>query len=323
MSQTREVAQGLLCTQEELDEMCRTGVELMHEAIDSGDTARTAEMFMKIQNARIDLIDLFANWSGATLAYVLEHHGEQAMIAAFDPEEWLELGLDTNPTRELIELGKQVTRDPDAGAERLVAALRDDGPPSAKAYWAEVERATLALHDYRLDWSTSILSQAYRNHGLDGLNGALLHAGEQEWWQGRMVGDLADDPVTRIQNWSFFLGVGNFGTVSVSEDAERFSIHHAVCGTCGRQELAGRYEAPWNFPRVTEIAPEVNFGDPNYTIYRAHLPVWHFVTPHNKGMPPWPAIDCSGIPGRCWFNIYKDPARTPARYGEKIAAGAS
>ena len=30
---------ALLCTQEELDEMCRNGTELVHEAIDSGDPA--------------------------------------------------------------------------------------------------------------------------------------------------------------------------------------------------------------------------------------------------------------------------------------------
>ena len=29
---------------------------------------------------------------------------------------------------------------------------------------------------------------------------------------------------------------------------------------------------------------------------------------------PWPAINCSGVPGRCWFTIYKDPHDTPEHY---------
>ena len=137
-----------------------------------------------------------------------------------------------------------------------------------------------------------------------------------------MTADLQLSPVQRITQWSFFLGVGNFGQISVTEQDDCFVIHHQVCGSCARQELRGRHEAPWSLARVSEAVPTLNFGIEDFTIYRTHLAAWHFVMPTRQGMPPWPAVDCSGVPGRCWFTIYKDPTQTPDRYYEMIGAPA-
>ena len=68
---------------------------------------------------------------------------------------------------------------------------------------------------------------------------------------------------------------------------------------------------------MTEEIPGLNFGIPIYSVYRTHLAVWHYVMPIRDVGHPWPAIDCSGVPGRCWFTVYKDPHDTPARYYEK------
>jgi hypothetical protein len=308
-----------LCTQAQLDEMCRTGIELMHEAIDSGDGDRAAGTYARIEEARNGLSDVMGRWTASTLAYVFERNGEDAIVGALQPELWLELGLDFRPTPDEVALGRAVFEGTAGVAERMRELVAAGDRRAAKQLWGEVEDATLKMHDYRIDWLTAVISHVYRTYGVDGLSGALLHTARADWWHSRMVDDLASvaDPVARITNWSFFLGVGNFGTVSVTEQDDAFVIHHQVCGSCGRQELRNRHEQPWSFPRVSEPVPEVNFGNSNYTVYRAHLPVFHFVMPIPEVGHPWPAINCSGVPGRCWFTIYKNPHDTPAEYYER------
>ena len=305
-------------TQTQLDEMCRNGVELIQEAVDQGDPEHARDVVLRVQTARNGLADLFPSWSAATLSYVRETHGEDAMARAMNADRWLAIGLSAPLSLEEVRLAEEIFADAAVAADHVAMLVRDGRRAEAKSYWDTVEAATSKLHDYRIDWSTEILSHVYREYGAEGVEGALAHAAAQPWWADRMPGDLPKDPATRITEWSFFLGVGNFGTVSVAEEDDRFIIHHQVCGSCGKQELRGRYEAPWSLARVEEPLAILNFGIAGYTVYRAHLAAWHYVMPTGKGFAPWPAIDCSGVPGRCWFIIYKDPAATPENYFEKI-----
>jgi hypothetical protein len=302
--------------------MCRTGIELVQEAIDSGDPARAADTASKVQVARAGLAELFTNWVAASLSYVHEEHGEDAMAAALDPEQWLALGISLTASVDEVLRARELFTSPEKAGDRIGELVATGDGAGARAYWDEVEAATLKLHDYRIDWASELLSHVYRTYGSDGLAGALAHAAARPWWRDRMTADLAMDPVERITQWSFFLGVGNFGVISVSESDEYFAIHHQVCGSCGRQELRRRHDPPWSLARVTEPVPTLNFGIKDYTVYRTHLAAWHFVMPAKEGMAPWPAIDCSGVPGRCWFTIYKNPSRTPARYYDSIGVPA-
>ncbi|MEZ5076770.1 MAG: hypothetical protein R2725_04945 [Solirubrobacterales bacterium] len=307
---------ALLCTQEELDEMCRNGTELVHEAIDTLDPALAKAEYLRISEARAGLVELMIEWTATTIQHVLETHGEAAMTRCFQPDFWLEIGQRTGLDAESTALARQVFADPTPSAARIEELVRAGDTAAAKRLWAEIDAATRRLHDYRIDWLSAVISHVYEAHGAEGLYGAMLCCAEAEWWHGRMEADLAelDDPVGRVRNWTFFLGVGNWGTVSVSETEEAFVIHHQVCGSCGSQELRGCLEEPLSLPRVTESIPSLNFGNPLYSAYRTHLAVWHFVMPVRDAGHPWPAIDCRGVPGRCWFHIYKDPHDTPQRF---------
>lgn len=305
-------------TQTQLDELCRNGVELVQEAIDQGDPVNTRDVVLRVQTARNALADLFPNWSAATLSYICATHGEDAMARAMNADRWLAIGLSAPLSLEEVRLAEEILASAEVPAEHVAVLVREGKRAEAKHYWDTVEAATSKLHDYRIDWAAELLSHVYREYGATGVEGALAHAAARPWWADRMTSDLAQDPATRITEWSFFLGVGNFGTISVTEEDDCFIIHHQVCGSCGKQELRGRHEEPWSMARVGEPIPTLNFGIAGYTVYRAHLAAWHYVMPTSKGFAPWPAIDCSGVPGRCWFTIYKDPAATPERYFEKI-----
>jgi hypothetical protein len=313
------VPEGLLCSQAELDEMCRNGTELVHEAIDTGDPDHVRETYARITEARAGLVALMNDWSASLLEHLVVEHGQPGMRAALDADQWLEIGQRTGLDLPATVLARAEFAGTGDVADRLHALVLDGRPGPAKGLWAEVDAATLKLHDYRIDWVTSIMTHIYRAHGVEEFNAAQLRCARAEWWHGRMVGDreILSDPVQRIRNWSFFLGVGNWGTVSVHETADAFTIHHQVCGSCGRQELRGCHEEPLSFARVTEPVPGLNFSNPDYTIYRTHLAAWHFVMPIGEVGHPWPAINCSGVPGRCWFTIYKDPMDTPGWYYEQ------
>jgi len=308
-----------LCTQSQLDMMCRTGTELVHEAIDSRDANQVHATYARIIEARSGLVDLMNDWVATTLQWIREEQGEEKVAAALEADLWLELGLRTGLSLEQTTMAKLVFSGDTSGENEIAALAASGDTAGAKELWDAIDAATQKIHDYRIDWLTSVISHVYRTFGADGLSGAMLKCAYADWWRDRMPADLADidDPVARITNWSFFLGVGNWGTVSVTETDDAFVIHHQVCGSCGRQELRGCHEAPVNFPRVTEPIPGLNFNDPNYTIYRTHLAVWHFVMPITEAGHPWPAINCEGIPGKCWFTIYKNPHDTPGWYYER------
>jgi hypothetical protein len=306
---------ALLCTREELDGMCRNGTELVHEAIDSGDPGAARGEFERIFEARAGLVDLMVDWTSTAIRWVLDAHGPDEMARCFEPDLWLEIGLRAGvDSAEKAALARAVFAGEDEAAERFGALLDAGDIAGAKGFFAEVDAACLALHDYRIDWLSAVLNGIYRRHGAEGLAAAQLACANEDWWHDRMVGDLAmlGEPVERARNWSFFLGVGNWGTVSLTETEEAFVLHHQVCGSCGRQDLRGCFDEPLAFPRVTEEVPGLNFGNPRYGTYRTHLAVFHFVMPIGEVGHPWPDIDCRGVPGRCWFTIYKDPHDTPA-----------
>ena len=308
-----------LATQAELDVLCRTGTELVHEAIDSGDTAIAEACARRVVEARVGLVGLMNEWVGSSISYVRDTYGEAAVVPILDADLWLEVGLRLGISLDEAVLAKEIFAGSSAAVDRLAALAGGGDLGDAKRLWDEIDQAMLKLHDFRIDWLTAVISHIYKRHGADGLYGAMLRAAEADWWRSRMEADLArvDDPLGRATDWAFFLGVGNWGTVSMTEHDDRFVIHHQVCGSCGRQELRSVHEPPLSFARVTEEIPGLNFGNPRYTVYRTHLAVWHFVLPIREKGHPWPAIDCSGVPGRCWFTLYKDPLATPEPYYER------
>jgi hypothetical protein len=61
-----------------------------------------------------------------------------------------------------------------------------------------------------------------------------------------MMEDVTHDPVTRLREWTRLLAVGNFATLAIEEDDEKFVIAQRPCGSRGRQDDHNRGELPWN-----------------------------------------------------------------------------
>jgi len=130
-----------------------------------------------------------------------------------------------------------------------------------------------------------------------------------------MMEDITHDPKERIRSWISLL-LGNFATIRVEEDDEKFTIFQDPCGSCGRQIRDGCYKPPINLAVVKEKHP-ITFNSGNVTVYQAHLAVMHTIMPIEWIGAPWPAIVCptGATGGPCRIFMYKNPrAAAPEHY---------
>jgi hypothetical protein len=170
------------------------------------------------------------------------------------------------------------------------------------------------LHDFYREWVTSLLSHIYREYGVEELNKCLRYSSERGWmpW---MMEDITHDVKTRLRDWTRLLAVGNFATIKIEEDDEKFVITQDPCGSCGRQHRDGCYEPPWNLAMVKE-KHQITFNVGDVTAYRTHIAVMHTIMPIERIGAPWPAIQCSHDKTRtCRIFLYKNPRQAaPEHY---------
>ena len=128
-----------------------------------------------------------------------------------------------------------------------------------------------------------------------------------------MPDDIARDPETRIRTWAGMLQ-GNFATVRVEEDDDKFVITQDPCGSCGRQLAAGRHPGPFDHATVAEVHP-ITFDRGDVPVYRTHVAVMHFLVPEARIGVPWPVVACprGTVAAPCRIHLYKDPLDPAAR----------
>jgi hypothetical protein len=193
-------------------------------------------------------------------------------------------------------------------------AARDlDG---ARRFFAEVETGARDLHDFYRDYVSTLLSNVYRRYGVDVLAECLRASSEKDWmpW---MLTEVDTPPRERLIAWAELLGVGNFATIRIEEQADRFVMIQDPCGSCGRQHLGGRYDPPWNLATIVE-PHATTYGTGGCTAYRAHIPMMHYVMPLERIGAPWPLIQCPrSKEGQCKVTLFKDTRQpvAPAEAG--------
>jgi hypothetical protein len=151
-----------------------------------------------------------------------------------------------------------------------------------------------------------LLSHVYRTGGIDALHDSLRDTGEHlllSW----MPHDVAQSPAKRIRSWAKMIK-GNFASIQIAEDDEKFVITQNPCGTCGRQILERGYPGPLDLAVVTED-DELTFGHGGIPIYRTHISVLHVELPEERRGTPWPVVRCPAGLGAapCRIFLFKDP----------------
>jgi hypothetical protein len=273
-----------------LAELSRDPTEAARRALEKGDHDAAAEIAARAQRAWARGIEGFRVWIVHTLAFIADRFGAEAAGAA--------LGALTNA---------MTTRPP--WPDETLAANATEGLLGELSH---ARRRARAEHDQWLDAVCVVLSHVYREHGIDALAQAIEYVGDETLlaWMPR---DIVRDPATRVESWASMLH-GNFATIRVEEDDERFTITQDPCGSCGRQIEAGRHPGPLDLATVTEVHP-ITFERGDVPVYRTHVAVMHFLVPEARIGVPWPVVACPrGLDaGPCRILLYKDPLDPAAR----------
>jgi len=304
-----------LFTRAELDRLCQPGANRIVDALGSGNGERTKEIFRDVHAAYREFHEIYHAWVATIFEFLFEKHGHEAVTKAIGLDGALAaacgLGLDAEKSRTMDEgLGR---------FEALVDAGDLDG---AKRLAAEHAAAARDRHDWYRDWVSSLLSHVYRTHGVDGLERCLRYSSEKGWmpW---MMEDVTHDPATRLREWTRLLAVGNFATLTIEEDDEKFVIVQQPCGSCGRQDDHNRGQPPWNLAVVEERHP-ITFCEGDVSAYRTHIAVMHTIMPIERIGTAWPAIRCPKKRGDpCTIVFYKDSRRVDPVDYERVGKSPS
>jgi hypothetical protein len=115
-----------------------------------------------------------------------------------------------------------------------------------------------------------------------------------------------------------FLIKQHMGKLVVREDAEKFTLEQAPCGSGGRLRLAGAYEGTDGLPFVEESGT-LTFGEARLPVYCSHCPVWNGVAPLRWfGRPHWVFENASRADGSCTLHVYKRRDGVPRDYVRRL-----
>ncbi len=300
-----------LFTQEELDALCRPPREQMEEALRGGDPQAAKKKYAELEDAFLAFHEIYYHWVATIQEFLYEHYGHEGLAKAVPLSEVLVRALKLKPTvGELLNCSRP--------AKERMAALIDAGNlEEARSLYAYMEKGFRDLHDLYREWTSLLLSHVYREYGLEALEECLRFSSEKRWmpW---MMEDIGQDPRERLRSWVRLL-LGNFATLRVEEDEEKFTIFQNPCGSCGRQILDGCYGPPLNLAIVQEKHP-ITFNQGGVTVYRAHLAVMHTIMPIERIGAPWPVILCpEGTQGApCQILLYKNPRTAAPEHYERV-----
>jgi len=293
-----------LFTQAELDALCRSPQEQMAVALASGDKEATKRKYAELEDAFLGFHDIYHHWVATIQEFIYERYGHDALAKAAP------LGAVLAETLKLDMSVGEVLNCSKSAKERMAALIETGTADEVKKLYTYLEKGFQDLHDLYREWVSLLLSHVYREYGVEALEQCLRFSSEKRWmpW---MLEDITHDAKERVCSWISLL-LGNFATIRVEEDDEKFTIFQDPCGSCGRQIRAGCYKPPLNLSVVQEKHP-ITLNSGEVTVYQAHLAVMHTIMPIERIGAPWPAIVCPGgaSDGPCRIFMYKNP-RTAA-----------
>lgn len=167
----------------------------------------------------------------------------------------------------------------------------------------------LPLHDRFVRFMADSMAFALKHGGDDGLMRFQMETAEGQKagfdkWEEMSAADFAQV--------SAFLLKLHMGQVTVTEDAERFTLAQSLCGSGGRLRTMGAYEGPGALPFVERAGP-LTFGQPRLPVYCSHCPVWNGVaTLKWYGRVHWLFENAARADGSCTAHIYKRKEDQPA-----------
>jgi hypothetical protein len=264
--------------------------------------------------AAVDVADLVRRFR-ADMAALMASAWEAAAVAPDGPAG---LEAEIERTRRVLVAGEERFEQEQSklGAE-VVRAIDSGDAAGARALLDRKERHQyLPLHDRLVRFMAESFAWVLRRFGPDELlrfhmaTAEGQRAGFEKWE--RM-------PPAEFAWTTAFLLKQHMGEVTVREDAERFTIEQAPCGSGGRLKHMGAYDGPGALPFVEEPGP-LTFGQPRLAVYCSHCPIWNgTATLEWFGRPHWVFENPSRAEGSCTVHIYKRRDGAPEAYARTVA----
>jgi hypothetical protein len=188
-------------------------------------------------------------------------------------------------------------------AESVERALEaGDVGEALRALEEKVSRQFLPMHDALIRFFAESMALVQRNGGPDELLRFHLAAAD-----GQRAGIDAWEalPVAEFARVFAFLLKQHMGQLEVREEADRFVLDQALCGSGGRLIASGAYVGPAALP-MTENSPALTAGRPEFPVYCTHCPGWNAVAPQQwYGHPHVEYADPARPDGGCTLHILK------------------
>lgn len=226
---------------------------------------------------------------------------------------------ETAPAAALLAAGEaRFEREQQRLADQVVAALDAGDAARARALLDEKEQDQyLPLHDRLIRFMAETFAWVLRRAGPAAL--ARFHLATAEGQRAGFERWEALAPEAFAWTTAFLLKQ-HMGRVEVREDAERFTLVQAPCGSGGRLRLGGAYAGPDALPFV-ETPGALTFGQPRLPVYCSHCPIWNGVaTLRWFGRPHWVFEDAARADGGCTLHVYKRRDGAPAAYRRLLEA---
>jgi len=202
--------------------------------------------------------------------------------------------------------------------ERVLEAIDAGDRDKAKQLATRMYNEFLGMHDLYRNWTTALLSEIGRRYG-DQVLEQLMDAGVAAWWL-PIREKLPQGPDALAQRVKMFVAGlrGHLQPLHVEEDDEKVVIQMRPCGSGGRLVLEGRYEGPDAFLTI-EKPQRMTYHRPDFPVYCAHEASMELADIEKHGAP-FVVVEPAERLGKehCSFIIYKDPAKVPAKYYERL-----
>jgi hypothetical protein len=202
--------------------------------------------------------------------------------------------------------------------DRLTEAIDSGDTDQAKRIAQRMYNEFRSMHDLYRDWTTATLSFIGRKFGDAVLEEAMTE-GVKAWWMPTLDRFPQGPEALRQRIKMFVAGLhGHLQPLHIEEDDDKVVIQMQPCGSGGRLVLEGKYEGPNAFLTLDK-PQQLTYGRDRFPVYCAHEPPMELLDIAKHGAPfvvVEPARELGTEP--CSFIIYKDPAKVPARYYERL-----
>jgi hypothetical protein len=266
--------------------------------------------------ARDEVVALLRAFRRDMTALMGQAYGPDAISSAASPEVG-DLDGDCAATERLLDASEACfAREQARMAEDVLRALDRADVGAARVLVDAKERAQyVPLHDRLVRFMAESFGWVLRRCGEEALLRFHLATADGqrrgfEKWDQMPAEDFA---------WATaFLIKQHMGELVVREDAEKFTLEQAPCGSGGRLRLAGAYEGPDGLPFV-ETPGALTFGQARLPVYCTHCPVWNGVAPLRWfGRPHWVFDNASRADGSCTLHVYKRRDGAPGDYARRL-----